>query len=115
LLDRRLDDLLRGLVQPGVDDLVPGVPQGPGDHLGAAVVAVESRLGHHDADRSNHHPHLRGASRRSGQGPREEPPVVRTLADDPGWRSCSPYGAGEIRHSLKAWNVGSPAWDPPAM
>ena len=49
LLDRRLDDLLRGLVQAGVDDLHAGVAQGAGDDLGAAVVAVESGLGHDDA------------------------------------------------------------------
>ena len=42
----RLDDLLGGLVEPGVDDLEPGVAQRPGDHLGAAVVPVEPGLGH---------------------------------------------------------------------
>ena len=50
LLDRGLDDLLRGLVQAGVDHLVTGVAQGPGDDLGAPVVTVETGLGHHDPD-----------------------------------------------------------------
>ena len=45
LLDRGLDDLLRRLVQAGVDDLHAGVAQRPGDHLGAAVVPVEAGLG----------------------------------------------------------------------
>ena len=50
LLDRRLDDLLRRLVQAGVDDLHAGVAQRPGDDLGAAVVPVEARLGDDDPD-----------------------------------------------------------------
>ena len=50
LLDRGLDDLLGRLVQAGVDHLVARVAQGPRDDLGAAVVAVEAGLGHHDAD-----------------------------------------------------------------
>ena len=48
LLDRGLDDLLRRLVQPRVDDLHAGVAQGPRDDLGAAVVAVETGLGDDD-------------------------------------------------------------------
>ena len=54
LLDHRLDDLVGGLVQAGVDDFEARVPQGPGDHLGPPVVAVEARLGHHHAVRPNH-------------------------------------------------------------
>ena len=50
LLDRGLDDLLRRLVQAGVDDLHAGVAQGPGHDLGAAVVPVEAGLGDDDAD-----------------------------------------------------------------
>ena len=45
LLDDGLDDLLRGLVEARVDDLEPGVAQGPGDHLGSSVVPVEAGLG----------------------------------------------------------------------
>jgi hypothetical protein len=63
LLDGGLDDLLGCLMQPGVDDLVPGVAQRSGDHLGAAVVAVEARLGDEDASwhgtqvtTASHHP-----------------------------------------------------------
>ena len=47
LLDDRLDHLVGRLVEAGVDDLEPGVPQGPGDDLGTSVVAVEPGLGHH--------------------------------------------------------------------
>ena len=49
LLDRGLHDLLGRLVEAGVDHLVAGVAQRAGHDLGAAVVAVETRLGHHDA------------------------------------------------------------------
>ena len=52
LLDGRLDDLLRGLVEPRVDDLAPGVAQGAGDHLGAAIVAIEA--GFCDEDPTGH-------------------------------------------------------------
>ena len=45
LLGGGRDDLLRALPQAGVDDLHARVAQRAGDHLGAAVVAVESRLG----------------------------------------------------------------------
>ena len=50
LLDHRLDDLLRRLVQAGVDDLHAGVAQRAGDDLRAAVVPVEAGLGDDDAD-----------------------------------------------------------------
>ena len=49
LLQRRLDDHLRRLMQAGVDDLEPGVAQRARDDLGAAVVPVESRFGDQDA------------------------------------------------------------------
>jgi len=45
------DDGLRRLPQAGVDDVHPGVAQGAGHDLDAAVVAVEADLGEHDADR----------------------------------------------------------------
>src|SRR4051794_31629223 len=50
LLEDGLDDLLRRLVQARVDDLHAGVAQRAGDDLRAAVMAVEARLGHDDAD-----------------------------------------------------------------
>ena len=50
LLDRGLGDLLRRLMQAGVDHLHAGVPQGARDDLRAAVVAVQSGLGDDDAD-----------------------------------------------------------------
>jgi hypothetical protein len=50
LLDGGLHDLLGGLVQPGVDDLVTGVAEGPRHDLGAPVVPVQSRLAHDDAE-----------------------------------------------------------------
>jgi len=40
LLDRRLDDVLRRPVQPGVDDLEAGVAERPRDHVCTPVVAV---------------------------------------------------------------------------
>ena len=46
-----IDDHLRRLPEAGVDDLHAGVAQRPGDHLGAAVVAVQARLGDEDTDR----------------------------------------------------------------
>ena len=47
LLDDGLGDLLRRLVQAGVDHLEAGLAKGTGDHPGAPVVAVEARFGHH--------------------------------------------------------------------
>ena len=52
LLEDGLGDLFGRLVQPGVDDLEPVVPEGTGDGLGAAIVAVQARLGNDDAVRS---------------------------------------------------------------
>jgi hypothetical protein len=49
LLHDRLGHLFGSLVQTGVDDLEAGVAQSAGDHLRSPVMAVESRLGHHDA------------------------------------------------------------------
>ena len=45
LLDDRLDHLVGRLVEARVDDLEPGVAQGPGDDLGTAVVAVQAGFG----------------------------------------------------------------------
>ncbi len=50
LLDCGLGDLLGRLVQPCVDHLHAGVPEGAGDDLGAAVVSVEPGLGDDDAN-----------------------------------------------------------------
>jgi hypothetical protein len=50
-----LDDLLRALMQAGVDDLHAGVAQGAGHHLGAAVVTIEARLRDDHPDRSAAH------------------------------------------------------------
>ena len=49
LLERGRGDHLRRLAQAGVDDFHAGVAQGAGDDLGAAVVAVETRLGDDDS------------------------------------------------------------------
>ena len=35
---------------------MPGVSQGAGDDLGSSVMAVKTRLGHHDAERLVHEP-----------------------------------------------------------
>ena len=50
LLEHGLHDLLRRLVQARVDDLHARVAQRASDDLGAAVMPVEARLGHHHAD-----------------------------------------------------------------
>ena len=62
LLHRRGRDHLGRLVQAGVDDLVPGVGQRTGDHLGAPVVAVEPGLADQDAQLAS-----RGGCRPSGR------------------------------------------------
>jgi hypothetical protein len=54
LLDDGLHDLLGRLVQAGVDDLEPGVPEGPGDDFGTPIVPVQARFGHHDSIRAFH-------------------------------------------------------------
>ena len=56
LLQHRLGDLLRRLVETGVDDLETVVPQGPRDRLRPAIVAVEPWLGDDDAVRALHEP-----------------------------------------------------------
>ena len=48
-LDDCLDDLLRGLVQAGVDDLEALVAQGAGDDLGPSVMAIQAGLGNDDS------------------------------------------------------------------
>ena len=66
LLDRGLDDLLRGLVKAGVDDLHTRVAKGAGDDLGPAVMPVQTGLGD---DHANLPATLRvygGASHRRG-------------------------------------------------
>ena len=64
-LDGGGHDLLRGLVQPGVDDLDPGVAQRPGHHLGPAVMAVQPSL-------RDDHPDLAHAAKGN--------PVIRPLS-----------------------------------
>src|SRR5439155_373257 len=54
LLQRRLDDLLRRLVETGVDHLHPGITQRRRHYLGPAVVAVEPRFSHENADLALH-------------------------------------------------------------
>ncbi len=54
LLQHGLGDLLGRLVQTGVDDLETVVAQGPGDGLGATVVAIETGFRHDDAVRALH-------------------------------------------------------------
>ena len=50
LLERRGDDLLGRLAQPGVDHFHPGVTQRARDHLRATIVAVQTGLGDDDAN-----------------------------------------------------------------
>ena len=53
-LNRRLDDLLGRLVQPGVDDLHARVAQRARDDLRAAVVPGEPRFRDDDSDLPRH-------------------------------------------------------------
>jgi hypothetical protein len=48
-LNGGFDNLLRRLVQTGVDDLHAGITQGTGNYLRAPVMPVKSGLGHNDA------------------------------------------------------------------
>jgi acetyl-CoA carboxylase alpha subunit len=59
LLDNRLDDLLRRLVQAGVYDLEAGVAQRSGDDLGTPIVSVEAGLGDDNAIGASHGPNTR--------------------------------------------------------
>jgi triacylglycerol lipase len=56
----RAHDLLRRLVQPGVNHLHAGIAEGAGHNLGAAIMTIQSRFGHHD-------PQRRGILRRLGR------------------------------------------------
>ena len=56
LLNRGLDDLLRSLVEPRVDDLHACVAQRTRDDLRAAIVSVETGLCDHDSDLFRHAP-----------------------------------------------------------
>ena len=49
-LQRGIHDHLRSLPQAGVDDFHAGIAQRAGNDFGAAVMAVEPRLGHQHAD-----------------------------------------------------------------
>ena len=75
-LQRRRQHLLGGLAQPGVDDLHAGVAQRPGDDLGAAVVAVEARLGDDHPDL----PHIEGTSSYSPHSSRSASHISPTVA-----------------------------------
>ena len=44
-LDGRLDDLFGSPTEAGIDDLHAGIPQGPADHFGPPIMAVQARLG----------------------------------------------------------------------
>jgi histone H3/H4 len=54
LLDGRVGDLFRRLVQTGVDELEPRVAKDAGDHLAPAVMAVQARLGDDDPKLARH-------------------------------------------------------------
>jgi hypothetical protein len=54
-LHGRGGDLLRRLAQARVDDFHAGIAQRARDDLGAAVVPVEARFGHENADRTLAH------------------------------------------------------------
>jgi len=65
LLNRRLDDVVGRFVQPRVDDLEPGIPEGPRDDVGTTVVTVQPDFRNQTPDRSlflfrAHSQHYRG-------------------------------------------------------
>src|SRR5207248_7724058 len=97
LLDRGLDDLLRRLVEPGVDHLHAGVAQRPRDHLGATVVPVETDLRDHDARLARHQ--KTGVSRQTPHTSRSashiSPMVTSALA-------ASTIGGSRLRSGLEA-------------
>ena len=70
LLEDGLGDLLGGLEQARVDDLEPGVAQGPGDHLDAPVVPVEAGFGHDDSMAALHGRDTTRVPRDAPQSPR---------------------------------------------
>ena len=76
LLDRGGHDLLGRLVQAGVDDLHPGVPQHPGHHLGAAVMPVEAGLGDDDPDGAHGFLQTEGAANSPATTHRSEPALL---------------------------------------
>ncbi|GAC1334810.1 MAG: hypothetical protein NVSMB17_16960 [Candidatus Dormibacteria bacterium] len=52
-LDGGLHDHFRRLVQPGVDDLDPGVAERSADHFDPAVMTIKAHLGGEHADLAN--------------------------------------------------------------
>ena len=56
LLEDGLGDLFGSLMQPGVDDLEPMVPESSGDGLGTAIMTVKARLRNDDSVGAFHEP-----------------------------------------------------------
>ena len=72
--ERGAHDLLRCLVQTGVDHLHAGVAEGAGHNLGAPIVTIQSGFGHHD-------PKRRRILRRFGRTDVTEIPLLRGHGD----------------------------------
>ena len=85
LLDDGRGDLLRRLVQPGVDDLEPRLAQRPSDDPGPTVVTVEARFGYHHPVGTLHR--LRYSQVRAPPG---QPGRTVELVELVGQRCCSP-------------------------
>ena len=86
LLNRGLDDLLRSLVEPRVDDLHACVAQRTRDDLRATIVSVETGLCDHDSDLFRHAPQCKaGLEIRDG--------LVRASASIRRSRRGAPAGA----------------------
>ena len=70
LLQGGIDDHFRGLPEAGIDHFHARIAQGTGDHLGSAVMTIETWLGHQHADRgggwSIRHGYLSRATTKSG-------------------------------------------------
>ena len=102
LLHHRLDHLLGGLVEPGVDDLEAAVAQGAGDDLGPPVVAVEPGLGDDHPVGTLHEASMIGTT-----------PVVRQTGLRPGaaeWPKEAGFFLPTDSKSTVAWARDPPPW-----
>src|SRR6478609_1593283 len=102
LLEDGLGDLLRRLVQAGVDDLEPAVAQRPGDDLGAPIVTVEAGFRDDDSVPALHaagtiasltaRPLNRGSRDGGGTATSGSPLLTLRLGHPPGWTRPGPEG-----------------------
>ena len=102
LFDRSGDDGIHAAAQPCVDHLEAFVAQAPRQHLGAAIVSVEARLGDEHANRRrslSHAARLDVPCRAHVPGPASRAAPHRCAANRASPRSSSPRPAG-VRRAL---------------